>query len=454
MSTIKTKFISDLAITTAKIAAAAVTGAKIESNAALAGAPTTTTATLGDSTTKIATTAFVQNNIAAYVNGLDFKGSVRLASTADIPLTGGATLTVDGVAAANGNRILLKDNTAGAENGIYTVAGIGSTYALTRATDADISAEVTAGMFVISTEGSTNADVAWVLSTNDPITLDTTALVFIQLPSSFLAGTGLTKSGSTINFNTADTSLTVNADDVAVNLNTTGGLETSSGVRIKSDTATANTIGVTTTSNGAGTKFDSNSFADGGSETLALAAGVAGAGLALTTGVLSVNVDGSTLEINSDTLRVKDLGITTAKLAATSVTAAKLGSDVAGAGLTGGNGSAIDADPDNATVKVNGSDKLEALKHREEEFVLDGTNITNQYVDLAKAVWGTSASINSVSLYVVGGPMQRKAVDYTVSLTGGSGGVTRITFDGDLETAGAAELVATDVLVVSYDYLT
>ena len=51
--------------------------------------------------------------------------------------------------------------------------------------------------------------------------------------------------------------------------------------------------------------------------------------------------DNSTLEINANAARIKDLGVTTAKLAATSVTAAKLGSDVAGAGMSGGNGSAL-----------------------------------------------------------------------------------------------------------------
>lgn len=56
---------------------------------------------------------------------------------------------------------------------------------------------------------------------------------------------------------------------------------------------------------------------------------------------IAVQVDNSTIEIASNALRVKDLGISTAKLAATSVTAAKLGSDVAGAGLAGGNGSAL-----------------------------------------------------------------------------------------------------------------
>lgn len=87
-----------------------------------------------------------------------------------------------------------------------------------------------------------------------------------------------------------------------------------------------------------------------------------------------------------------------------------------------------------------------------ENITLSGTDITNQYVDLAHAALGASASVNSVSLSVVGGPVQLKTVDYTVSLTGGSGGVTRISFAGDLATGGAAELVAADILIVEYSY--
>lgn len=75
--------------------------------------------------------------------------------------------------------------------------------------------------------------------------------------------------------------------------------------------------------------------------------GVAGDGLIQAgDGSLEVNDDDSTLEISADILQIKDLGVTTAKLAATSVTAAKLGNDVAGDGLTGGNGSALDVQPD------------------------------------------------------------------------------------------------------------
>lgn len=109
---------------------------------------------------------------------------------------------------------------------------------------------------------------------------------------------------------------------------------------------------------------------------------------------------------------------------------------------------------DASTVKINGSNQLESLKPKQENLTLNGTDITNQYKDLAFAIYGTSASDNSAVLSVVGGPIQLKGTDYTVSLTGGAGGVTRITFAGDLATGGAAALISGDILMVSYSYLT
>lgn len=83
---------------------------------------------------------------------------------------------------------------------------------------------------------------------------------------------------------------------------------------------------------------------------------------------------------------------------------------------------------------------------------LSSGDITNQFVDLLHVAQGSSATVNSISLNVVGGPEQLKGTDYTVSLTGGSGGVTRITFAGDLATGGNAALVAGDVLLIKYAY--
>ncbi len=112
--------------------------------------------------------------VDAVATGLDVKASVRAATTADITLSGAQT--IDGVSVIAADRVLVKNQTAGADNGIY-VAAAG---AWARAADANVSAEVTSGMFTFVTEGTANGDKGWVLTTNDPITLATTALVFTQ----------------------------------------------------------------------------------------------------------------------------------------------------------------------------------------------------------------------------------------------------------------------------------
>lgn len=121
----------------------------------------------------------VKNYADAIKQALDIKDSVRVASTANIAvataLINGST--IDGVVVATGDRVLLKDQSAGAENGIYVVVASG---AASRSTDADVSAEVTAGMYTFVSEGTASADYGYVLTTNDPITLGTTALVFTQ----------------------------------------------------------------------------------------------------------------------------------------------------------------------------------------------------------------------------------------------------------------------------------
>ena len=142
---------------------------------------------------------------------------------------------VDGVTLATGDRILIKDQTTGSENGIYTVNATG---APTRATDADASADVTAGLTVFISEGTTQGNSAWSVTNDAAITLGTTAIVFTQVAggSLYVAGAGLTLSGSTFNVVAADTSLTVNADNINVRL-ADASLEVSSGLRVKTGTA-------------------------------------------------------------------------------------------------------------------------------------------------------------------------------------------------------------------------
>ena len=102
---------------------------------------------------------------------------MRLASTANHTLTGPAT--VDGVNPANGERVLLKNQTTAAQNGIYVVNTGG---AWTRALDADSEAEILSTAVFVS-EGSTLADMAWVCTTNAPITVGTTSLAYVQFAS-------------------------------------------------------------------------------------------------------------------------------------------------------------------------------------------------------------------------------------------------------------------------------
>ena len=152
----------------------------------------------------------------AYVDaarlGLDVKDSVRVATTANITLNG--TQTVDGISLVAGNRVLVKNQTTGSQNGIYDVVSGG---AWTRSIDANLSSEVTPGMFVFVEEGATNADSGWVLATDGTITLDTTALTFTQFSGAgqITAGAGLTKTGNTLDVATASAGrIVVNADSI------------------------------------------------------------------------------------------------------------------------------------------------------------------------------------------------------------------------------------------------
>ena len=139
----------------------------------------------------------------AIASGIDWKQSVRAATTGAITLAN--EQTIDGVSVVAGDRVLVKNQAAGAANGIYTCVDGG---AWTRTPDADEDAEVTSGMAMFVEEGTLNADSAWVLTTNDPITVGITALVFtiFAAPGLYSAGTGLTESPSrTFNADFEDT---------------------------------------------------------------------------------------------------------------------------------------------------------------------------------------------------------------------------------------------------------
>ncbi|MEY5061157.1 MAG: hypothetical protein RIS45_1078 [Planctomycetota bacterium] len=120
----------------------------------------------------------LMSDVAAAVASVSWKAAVRVATTVAGTLASSFENgdTVDGVVLATGDRILIKNQAAGAENGIYTVNASGTP---TRATDADSGAELVAASCLVLF-GTANANTQWVCTTPSPITPGSTSLTFVQ----------------------------------------------------------------------------------------------------------------------------------------------------------------------------------------------------------------------------------------------------------------------------------
>ena len=182
-----------------------------------------------------ATKAYVDS----VANGLDVKQSVVAASTVALSVTYnnnttgvGATLTnagtqaaftLDSIVLSSGDRVLIKDQVAGLQNGVYTVTTVGSAsinWVLTRATDFDNSpgTEVGPGIFFFVEQGTTQADNGYVITNDTAITIGTTAIVFSQFSGAgqIVAGDGLTKTGNTINAVGTSNRISVSTDAIDI----------------------------------------------------------------------------------------------------------------------------------------------------------------------------------------------------------------------------------------------
>jgi hypothetical protein len=142
--------------------------------------------------------------------GLDVKASVLVGTTANITLSGAQT--IDGVSVVAGDRVLVKNQTAQADNGIYVAAS----GAWARSADANTWDELVSAYTFIE-EGSTYADSGWVCTINKGGTLGTTPITWSQFSGAgtYLAGTGLTLSGNT--FSITNTAVTAGAYGSASN---------------------------------------------------------------------------------------------------------------------------------------------------------------------------------------------------------------------------------------------
>ncbi|WP_371784685.1 hypothetical protein [Streptosporangium subroseum] len=141
----------------------------------------------------LATDAVNKQYADALVRGLSWKVAVRAATTAAATLSTAYTngQTLDGIVLVTNDRILIKNQSTGSENGIYVVQSSGAPL---RALDADASTEI-AGATVTVLQGSVNGDKVFRLVT-DSVTLGTTALVFTEVGggsagTTYAAGAGL-----------------------------------------------------------------------------------------------------------------------------------------------------------------------------------------------------------------------------------------------------------------------
>jgi hypothetical protein len=127
----------------------------------------------------LATREYVDAKILEELYKLDNKQSVRLATTANIVLSG--LQSIDGVALVVGDRVLVKNQTAAKDNGIWVAAAAG----WSRAADSDSNTEVTSALLVSVEQGTTLADTRWQLITDGAIVLGTTALTFQNVTQGF-----------------------------------------------------------------------------------------------------------------------------------------------------------------------------------------------------------------------------------------------------------------------------
>ena len=263
--------------------------------------------------TDAANKAYVDNAVV----GIDWKASVKMATTDALLTTGnltgsatsvtyangtsgvGATLTVaaanwstitiDGQTLVVGDRILIKNQATALQNGIYTVTSVGSvgngiSFVFTRATDDDTAADNTSGHAVFVEAGSTNADSGWVNTTDGAVTVGTTSISYTQFTGlgQITAGAGLTKTGNTLDAVGTTNRIVVNADSIDIDANYVG--QTSITTLGTIGTGTWNATAIGTTKGGTGL----TSFTSGG-------AVYATSTSALTTGTLPVASGGTGL---------------------------------------------------------------------------------------------------------------------------------------------------------------
>jgi hypothetical protein len=328
------------------------------------------------------TDAATKNYVDSAAQGIDWKASVRAATTAAVTLASDLENgdTLDGVTLATGDRVLVKNQSTGSENGIYVVKASG---APDRSTDADAGSELTSNFAVFVEEGTVNADQGYTLTNNGSITIGTTALTFTQFTGlgQIIAGTGLDKTGNTL--------------DIDSTVTTNDGTQT---LTNKSISGSANTItNVSLTSSVTGTL----PVANGGTGITSLGAGIA---TFLETPSSANLASALTDEAGSGTVAFTNSPtFTTPTLGAAAATSIALPDALMGSALATASDSATTIDTWSATTYSSAKYIVQMKKGNDIEVIevlvtVDGLNnvYLTEYADvISNAVLGTTDAVYS-----------------------------------------------------------
>ena len=287
--------------------------------------------------------------------GLDVKDSVVAATTANITLSG--TQTIDGVSVVADNRVLVKNQSTGSQNGLY-LCKAGS---WVRTDDLAAGADA-AGMFTFVEQGTANGDKGFVCTTNKgSASVGSDSLAFSQFSSSgdITAGDGLDKSGSTLSVDLkSNGGLVIESTELALKLDAssiTGTLAISDGGTGATSASAARTA--------LGVAIDSDVQAF--DQQLADIAG-----LSTTDGGIIVG-NGSTFVLESEATARSSLGVT-------------IGSQV----------QAYDADLDNLSGCQSGASAALAALTETEVQILDGCTSTTAELNILDGVTASTSEIN------------------------------------------------------------
>ena len=340
---------------------------------------------------------------AEQISDIDFKQAVRVVTTANVTLSGSAPNVVDGATLIANDRVLVAGQTTASDNGIYvvTVPGTGSNGTWTRSTDANATGEIEAGMILMVTDGIIYSDTQWVLITNNPIVVGTTALAFQQN----ITNTGNVSAGSSGIRVLANSNVLVSVSGTA-------------------NIATFAVDGLYVTGN-----ITSGNLAVGNNVVI--------------TGNLTVN--GTTTTINSNTITTNDKSITLANNQSTSANVDGAGIDVGNPSIatwrysnaTASWQSNVAVTPAaNATVELGGATNYWSTVYANTASLAGNVTSTGAVISTINATT-ISASGNVTGSYVLGNGSQLTSITGT-NITGPVANATYATSAGSADTVTAS----------------